>query len=117
MPAASSGPEMNTISSRSASSANAVSSRSRPTRLGSSARSDGETGGTQSPATSASTATSVTLAPSSTATTNSAPLRTVNAAAKSSTRVCPTRSITRPITGAAAPTLSPEAALTIPTSA
>ena len=34
MPAASSGPEMNTSSSRSASSANAVSSRSRPTRLG-----------------------------------------------------------------------------------
>ena len=97
MPAASSGPEMNTSSSRSASSANAVSSRSRPTRPGSSARSEGETGGTQSPATNASTVTSVALAPSSTATTKTVPLTAVNTAAKSSTRVCPTRSMTRPI--------------------
>ena len=61
--------------------------------------------------------TSVALAPSSTATTKTVPLTAVNTAAKSSTRVCPTRSMTRPITGAAAPTLSPEAAVTIPTTA
>ena len=115
--AASSGPATKTSSSRIASSANAVSSRSRPTRLGSSARSEGETGGTQSPATNASTVTSVALAPSSTATTNTVPVTAVNTAAKSSTFVCPTRSITRPITGAARPTLSPDAAVTIPTSA
>ena len=78
IPAASSGPAMKTSSSRSASSANAVSSRSRPTRLGSSARSEGETGGTQSPATNASTVTSVALAPSSTATTKTVPLTAVN---------------------------------------
>ena len=41
----------------------------------------------------------------------------VNTAAVSSTFVCPTRSITRPSTGAAKPTLSPDAAVMIPTSA
>ena len=51
------------------------------------------------------------------ATTKTVPLITVNAAATSSTFVCPTRSITRPMTGAAKPTLSPDAAVTIPTSA
>ncbi len=94
--AASSGPLMNTSSSWSASNAKAVSSRSRPTSPGSSVRSDAETGGIVAPPATASSASSTVPPPESAATTSAISATAASTAVGMSTRVCPTRSISRP---------------------
>ena len=105
--AASSGPTMNTSSSSSASSANAVSSRSGRRARGSACAARAESGGTLAPATKASTVTSATLAPAEHRHHQRDAGDRRERRMVTSGFVCPTRSIMRPSTGAAKPTLKP----------